>query len=61
MTLPYVLTVEEVAEVLQVSTKTVYRLLHDGDLPYVQVRGSYRVTSTALAEYLERGGKSCER
>lgn len=60
MTLPYVLTVEDVAKILQVSTKTVYKLLHDGDLSYIMVRGSYRVTSTMLEEYL-KGGAFCER
>lgn len=60
MTLPYVLTVEDVAKILQVSTKTVYKLLHDGDLSYIMVRGSYRVTSTMLEEYL-KGGAVCER
>ncbi|MGM9607424.1 MAG: helix-turn-helix domain-containing protein [Oscillospiraceae bacterium] len=60
MPLPCVLTVDEAADVLKVSTKTIYRLLRDGDLPYVAVRGSYRITLAALEKYIEAGGKQLE-
>lgn len=56
MTTVTVLTVAEVADRLRVSKMTVYRLLHDGDLRCVRIRGSYRVPESALRDYLTRGG-----
>ena len=52
-----VYTVQEVAQVLKVSSKTIYNLIHTDDLQAICVRGQYRITSQALAEYL-RGGKN---
>ena len=51
-----VYTVSEVAEVLKVSTKTVYNMIHDDQLFAIRVRGQIRITSYALDEYLSRGG-----
>lgn len=48
------LTAEEVAEILRVSTMTVYRLIRSGELPAVRVGRSYRVREADLDEYLER-------
>lgn len=50
-----VYTVEEVASILRVSTKTVYRLIKSGDIPAIRVRGQIRITNTALNNYLEGG------
>lgn len=47
------LTVSEVAEVMRVSKMTVYRLVHSGELPAIQVGRSYRVPQRALEEYLD--------
>ena len=41
------LTVAEVAAMMRVSKMTVYRLVHDGDLPAVRVGRSFRVTEHA--------------
>ncbi|PFG34148.1 helix-turn-helix domain-containing protein [Sanguibacter antarcticus] len=46
------LTVAEVAEVMRVSKMTVYRLVHSGELPAVQVGKSYRVPQEALQAFL---------
>ena len=46
------LTVAEVAAALRVSKMTVYRLVHAGDLPAVQVGRSYRVPEQAVKDYL---------
>ncbi|MBC2682316.1 helix-turn-helix domain-containing protein [Corynebacterium anserum] len=46
------LTVAEVAELMRVSKMTVYRLVHAGDLPAVQVGRSFRVHEKAVEEYL---------
>ena len=46
------LTVAEVAELMRVSKMTVYRLVHSGDLPAVQVGRSFRVHEQAVEKYL---------
>lgn len=47
------LTVAEVAEMLRVSTMTVYRLIRTGEMPAVRVGRSYRVRHDDLERYLE--------
>jgi excisionase family DNA binding protein len=46
------LTVAEVAAVMRVSKMTVYRLVHNGDLPAVRVGRSFRVPEQAVDDYL---------
>ncbi|MFM1916715.1 MAG: hypothetical protein RJB01_230 [Actinomycetota bacterium] len=46
------LTVAEVAAVMRVSKMTVYRLVHNGELPAVRVGRSFRVSEKAVADYL---------
>ena len=46
------LTVAEVAAVMRVSKMTVYRLVHNGDLPAVRVGRSFRVPEQAVHDYL---------
>ena len=47
------LTVAEVASILRVSKMTVYRMVHNGDLPAVRVGRSFRVPEDAVNTYLE--------
>lgn len=47
------LTAGEVADLLRVSTMTVYRLIRAGELPAVRVGRSYRVRQVDLDAYLE--------
>lgn len=47
------LTVAEVAELLRVSTMTVYRLIRSGELPAVRVGRNYRVRQRDLDGYLQ--------
>ena len=42
------LTVFEVAAMMRVSKRTVYRLVHDGHLEAAKVRGSFRIPGHAL-------------
>ena len=49
------LTVQEVAELMRVSTMTVYRLIKAGDLPAARVGRSYRLREGAVESYLARG------
>lgn len=46
------LTVAEVAAILRVSKMTVYRLVHSGEMPAVQVGRSYRVPEQVVDGYL---------
>lgn len=52
---PSFLTVAEVASMLRVSKMTVYRMVHSGDLPAMQVGRSFRVPARAVEEYLSAG------
>ena len=47
------LTVAEVAGLMRVSKMTVYRLVHNGELPAVRVGRSFRVHAKAVHELLE--------
>lgn len=47
------LTIAEVASVMRVSKMTVYRLVHNGDLPAVRVGRSFRVSEEDVNEYLK--------
>ena len=46
------LTVAEVASMMRVSKMTVYRLVHNGELPAVRVGRSFRVPEEAVDVYL---------
>jgi len=46
------LTVAEVATVMRVSKMTVYRLVHNGELPAVRVGRSFGVPEQAVNDYL---------
>ena len=43
---------KEAAERMAVSTRTVRRLTHSGDLGFIVVRGSYRYSEREIARYL---------
>ncbi|CAN5512507.1 cell division/environmental response transcriptional regulator [soil metagenome] len=47
------LTVAEVAGLMRVSKMTVYRLVHNGELPAVRVGRSFRVHAKAVHDLLE--------
>ena len=46
------LTVQEVAEIMRVSTMTVYRIIKSGELPAVRVGRSFRVAEPDVDAYL---------
>lgn len=50
------LTVAEVADMMRVSTMTVYRLVKSGELPAVRFGRSYRIPETAVAAAVELPG-----
>lgn len=47
------LTVAEVASIMRVSKMTVYRMVHNGELPAVRVGRSFRVPQDAVNAYLD--------
>ena len=49
------LTVAEVADVLRVSTMTVYRLIKNGEIAALRVGKSYRIAEPELQSYLASG------
>lgn len=49
---PDVLTITDVSSVLNISTKTVYRLLHDGKITSMKVGRTYRIPKIHLMQYL---------
>lgn len=51
------LTVDQVAEVLAVSSSTVYRLVREGHLPSIRVgKAGRRITSAQLDQFIASGG-----
>lgn len=48
------LVMSEAADILRCSKKTVYRLISDGELEALHVRGSLRVTQSSIDVYIDR-------
>lgn len=56
---PYeVLLVEDIADELRTSTKTVYRMLGSGTLPGFKMGGCWRMYRSTLNEYLANAHKA---
>jgi excisionase family DNA binding protein len=47
------LTVAEVADMMRVSTMTVYRMVHAGDLPAIRFGRSFRILESAVMTAIE--------
>lgn len=50
--LPDALSAKELAQVLRVNVKTVYKLIRTGEIPAVRVGREYRVAKGTLVDYL---------
>ena len=50
---PMALTVPEVAEILRVCTKTVYKLIKENSIPSVKIGREIRVSKVRLIHYLQ--------
>jgi excisionase family DNA binding protein len=62
--MPEVMTVPELAERLNVSTITIYRLLKAGQLPAFRVGSDWRFSADAIAQWmkeLEQGMRSAKQ
>jgi excisionase family DNA binding protein len=57
------LTLSEAAELLQVSTRTLQRMIRRNDLPALKVGGQWRVRESQLAHWIRfrEGGDAPER
>lgn len=51
------LTVGEVAQMMRVSTMTVYRLVHSGELPAVRFGRSFRIPESAVSTIVYSAGE----
>jgi excisionase family DNA binding protein len=51
------LTVGEVAQMMRVSTMTVYRLVHSGELPAVRFGRSFRIPESAVSNIVYSAGE----
>lgn len=52
---PTLHTVKEVADMLRVHTRTVYRLILDGHLKAIKIGTQWRVPESAMMEFIESG------
>jgi len=50
------LTVNEVAETMRVSTMTVYRMVHSGELPAIRFGRSFRIPESAVIQMISPAG-----
>ena len=48
-----VYTIQQVSEILQISTKTMYAIVKSKDIESINVRGQIRITNAALQAYLQ--------
>ena len=54
----HLLTLSEAADLLQVSTRTLQRMIRSGQLPAFKVGGQWRVRETQLRQWIENRGSS---
>lgn len=50
-------TLDEVAQILQLTRRTLYSYVKNGKLKAVKIGRGWRVTETALQEFLSKGTK----
>ena len=56
------LTVQEVADVMRVSSMTVYRMVHSGEMPAIRFGRSFRIPENAVSHLRAQvGADSIER
>jgi excisionase family DNA binding protein len=48
------LTIDELAQAFRVSTRTIYRMMDDGELPFaIKIKGSWRFKESDVIAWLE--------
>ena len=58
---PEVMSIEQVGRALQVSTKTVYKYINDGQLECLKVGRAYRVPKVCLFAYLFKNAQGSKK
>lgn len=58
---PRFLQIADVAETLNISSRQAYNLVNTGELPAIKVGGSWRVETTELESYIQRGYQETKR
>ena len=58
---PEVMSIEQVGQALQVSAKTVYKYINDGQLEYLKVGRAYRVPKVYLFAYLFKDAQGSKK
>lgn len=53
---PDVMTINEVAEFLQIRPRTAYRLVGEGKIPGVKIGGQWRFKKEIIEKMFEKGG-----
>ncbi len=56
---PDVMNIEQMCDALRISTKTGYKLLHEGKFPAMKIGRSYRIPKAHLFTYLQICGQHC--
>jgi excisionase family DNA binding protein len=54
-------TVNELAQVLKVSVRTLRREMEEGELRYIKIRGRVRIREEDVQAYLQQKGLSIEK
>ena len=52
------LTVEEIAELFQISTSTIYRWVHKREIPFVKLGGKLRFSPDEIWEFIKKNSVS---
>lgn len=56
------ITIEELAEMLKVSPRTIYRMLEKGELPFaIKIQGSWRFKEEDMMSWLESLKLECKK
>ncbi|MFW5837114.1 MAG: helix-turn-helix domain-containing protein [Desulfovibrionaceae bacterium] len=55
---PRLYTIQEVADILRVHPRTIYRLIRDADLRAIKVGSQWRIAESALFEFFDKGGQA---
>ena len=49
------ITIAELAELLNVTTRTIYNMIYANEIPFIRIGGSYRFNAGEVIEYFKNG------
>ena len=50
------ITISELAELLNVTTRTIYNMIYKNKIPFIRIGGSYRFNADEVIEYFKMKG-----